>query len=387
MMTKKLKIAFVLDDGMDRQAGVQQYILMLGKWFVSNGHEVHYLVGATENKDLVPNIHVMSRNFHTQFNGNRVSTPLPASRRKIKQLLEREQFDVIHVQVPYSPFMAATVMKCAPKTTPIIGTFHIMPYTRLQGWSNQLLSLALRPTARRFNRIFAVSAAAQAFAKNVYRMDSIVLPNPVDYEAFHTRHTKKKNRHDFVRLLFVGRLVKRKGCAELLQALAAAHKRKLLTEKWHLDILSDGPDRQRLEQYVKDNRIHRHVTFYGYVSETEKIAFLQNADIAVFPALGGESFGIVLTEALAAGSPVVLGGDNPGYRSVLGEFPESLFDPHDTDSLAATLAQYITDAGARSSLYTKQQTVGDRYDVKRIGKELLETYKRCNVELNKHNRG
>lgn len=372
-----LKIAFVLDDGMDRQAGVQQYILMLGRWYVSQGHEVHYLVGETKNRSIVPNLHVMSRNLHTQFNGNRVSTPLPASRQKIKLLLEREKFDVVHVQMPYSPFMAATVIKSVPKETPVIGTFHIMPFARWQLWTNYGLALMLKPTLGRFDKIFAVSTAARTFAKQVYGIDASILPNPVEYDAYRHGATKQRSPDDFVRLLFIGRLVKRKGCTHLLKALAVARKQGLINDSWRLDVLSDGPDRRALEQYARSHKIKQNVNFLGYVTETEKIAYLQQADIAVFPSLGGESFGIVLTEALAANSPIVLAGDNPGYRSVLEDYPESLFDPKNTTHFAELLAKYINSPSSRDELFARQQKIGDKYDVRRVGKALLETYRDC----------
>src|SRR5579875_4032120 len=100
-----MKIGMVLDDTLDTPDGVQQYVLQVGRWLSAQGHDVHYLVGATTRTDI-PNIHSLSRNKQVRFNGNRMSMPLPASRKKLKQFLRTEQFDVLHVQVPYSPFMA-----------------------------------------------------------------------------------------------------------------------------------------------------------------------------------------------------------------------------------------------------------------------------------------
>ena len=103
-----MKICFVLDDGLDRPDGVQQYILTLGSWFARKGHEVHYMVGETERKDI-PNIHIMTRNIRVRFNKNRLAMPLFASKKDIAELLVKEQFDVLHVQMPYSPQFAARV--------------------------------------------------------------------------------------------------------------------------------------------------------------------------------------------------------------------------------------------------------------------------------------
>jgi phosphatidylinositol alpha-mannosyltransferase len=377
---QKLKIAFVLDDGMDRQAGVQQYLLTLGVWYQSLGHEVHYIVGETENQ-AIPNLHVMSRNFKAYFNGNRVSTPLPASRQKIKSLLVREQFDMLHIQVPYSPFMAAQVINLAPKQTVIIGTFHIMPYGWLQVIGNWLLGLSLRRSLRKFDKMFAVSSAAQRFAKQSFGVDCEVLPNPIDYHKYHVARKRQKTNAT-KELVFIGRLVTRKGCGELLKALAYLNEHGLASRPWQLRICSDGPQRKALTQYAVEHGLDPRISFEGYITEAQKICFLQTADIAVFPSLGGESFGIVLTEALAAGSAIVLGGDNPGYRTVLESFPGSLFDPKDTVSFAELLAQYIDDQSAWDDLFDKQQTIGDAYDVSNIGRRLLETYNRCKALKN-----
>jgi phosphatidylinositol alpha-mannosyltransferase len=368
---QKLKIAFVLDDGMDRQAGVQQYMLTLSAWYQSLGHEVHYIVGETENRNI-PNLHVMSRNFKTSFNGNRVSTPLPASRKKIKILLQRERFDMLHIQVPYSPFMAAQVINLAPKQTVIIGTFHIMPYGWVQVVGNWLLGLSLRRSLRKFDAMFAVSSAAQRFAWQSFRVKSEILPNPIDYHKYHAKR-RKITSDEPCQLLFIGRLVPRKGCFELLQALAYLEEHSLTTRPWQLRICSDGPQRQTLTHYAAEHGLDARVTFEGYVSEEQKIDFLRTADIAVFPSLGGESFGIVLTEALAAGSAIVLGGDNPGYRTVLEAFPESLFDAKNSKTFAKLLAKYIDDQTAWDDLFRRQQQVGDLYDVSHVGQRLLDT--------------
>src|ERR1039458_1701699 len=97
----KLKVALVLDDGLDKPDGVQQYVLSVGRWLSAQCHEVHYLVGQTARTD-VTNTHSLSRNIRVSSNGNRLTIPLPTSRKKLGKLLEDEQFDVLHVQTPYT---------------------------------------------------------------------------------------------------------------------------------------------------------------------------------------------------------------------------------------------------------------------------------------------
>src|SRR5690606_23280266 len=96
-------------------------------------------VGHTERNDLA-NIHSLSRNLRVRFNQNRMSTPLPASTRTVRRLLHDEQFDVLHVQLPYSPFLAGKIITNAPSTTAIIGTFHILPFSRVESVATRVLA-------------------------------------------------------------------------------------------------------------------------------------------------------------------------------------------------------------------------------------------------------
>src|ERR1700712_493953 len=97
-----MKVGFVIDDTLDKPDGVQQYVLTVGRWLAQNGHQVHYLCGETKRGDI-PNVHSLTKNAHVRFNGNQLSVPKPANAAKIRQLLDTQQFDVLHIQMPYSP--------------------------------------------------------------------------------------------------------------------------------------------------------------------------------------------------------------------------------------------------------------------------------------------
>lgn len=367
-----MKIGFVLDDSLDKSDGVQQYVLALGKWFRSQGHDVHYLVGQTERRDIA-HIHSLSRNIQVHFNQNRMSTPLPASKPKIKALLGKEKFDVLHVQMPYSPFMAARIIKAVSSQTAVIGTFHIIPFSSLEKISTRLLGLWLRRNLRRFDRIFSVSKPAATFAKHSFGITTSVLPNAVDVGFFHTATALKKYEDGFINIVFLGRLVERKGCLYLLKALQRLHEEHRL-EGVRVFICGKGPLKPELEKYVKDHHLLKHIHFVGFVSENDKARYLKTAQIAVFPSTGGESFGIVLVEAMAAGSEVVIAGNNIGYRSVLGTQTKQLLDPYDTAGFARTLGHFIANKRARNQAHKWQQEAVSQYDVRQVGLKLLEHY-------------
>ena len=139
-MAKKLKIGIVLDTSLDPNDGVQQYVLAIGGWLTKQGHDVHYLVGQTEQRQL-PNLHSLAKNIKVQFNGNRTTIPLPTSRKKLRAFLQQHKFDILHVQVPHSPFMAQRLISAASKDTAVIGTFHILPFGKIPRLANHVLGI------------------------------------------------------------------------------------------------------------------------------------------------------------------------------------------------------------------------------------------------------
>lgn len=368
-----MKIAFVLDDGLDSTDGVQQYILTLGSWYAKRGHEVHYLVGHTTRTDI-PRVHVLSRNVRVRFNGNRMSMPLPASKRAIRQLLEAEKFDVIHVQMPYSPFLAHRVIRAASPGTVVIGTFHIAPHARLVTVATWLLARWTRRSLRRFNSVVSVSTAAQAFARKTYGIETQVVPNCIAIEHFQTTAPKRSKNETF-KIVFLGRLVPRKGCQILLQAIVMLRDQIGSLPALEVVIGGKGPLLPELQSFVDTHGLSSVVRFHGFVAEDEKPAFLASADIAVFPSSGGESFGIVLIEAMAAGHAVVLGADNDGYHAVLGPHTASLFPVNDAAALAMSIEQYMSDSELRQTTVRWQELYVRQYDVATVGGRLINIYR------------
>ena len=369
---QRLKIGFVLDDSLDKSDGVQQYVLTLGHWFHSQGHEVHYLVGQTERTDL-SHVHSLSRNIQARFNQNRMSTPLPASKSAIKQLLDKEQFDVLHVQLPYSPLLAARIIYTAGPKTAIVGTFHIIPFSKLEAFATATLGLVLKRNLRRLDAIYSVSEPARRFAKKSFRINSKVVPNVVNVGHFKAAKPYKRYEDGTVTIVFLGRLVERKGCMYLMEALERLHRQHQL-ERVRVIVCGKGPLLKKLEDFVRDKHLGRVVRFTGYIDEDTKAKYLASADIAVMPSTGGESFGIVLIEAMAAGARVVIGGDNPGYRSVLGERPQQLVKPADTKAFAKTLHHFINSSRSRTQAFKWQQEHIKNFDVRLVGAYLLKEY-------------
>ncbi|HEV7454526.1 MAG TPA: glycosyltransferase family 4 protein [Candidatus Saccharimonadales bacterium] len=370
-----LKIGIVFDDSLDKTDGVQQYVLTLGRWLSSQGHEVHYLVGETKRTDI-PNVHSLAHNVGVRFNQNRMAMPLPAPKGPIKQLLQDEQFDVLHVQVPYSPALAGRIIKAAGARTAIVGTFHVAPHGKLVGIANSLLGLWVRKGLNRFDVMTATSAPAQQFAKETFHVDSDVVPLPLDLSKFYdaepfARYQYSKN------IVFLGRLVERKGCEYLLKAVERIHRDDSWPEGAKVLICGTGPLEGALRDFAGDHKIDAHVEFAGFISEEDKPRYLACADIVAYPSTGGESFGIVLLEAMASSRGVVLAGNNPGYASVMAPHPESLFDPHNTGEFAEKLLSLLVDTKARSIARAWQREYVRQFDIKTIGPLTLNIYEQA----------
>lgn len=357
-----MKIGFVLDDSFDSNDGVQQYVRTLGKWLIGKGHIVQYLAGQSHASK---NVHSLAKNIKVKFNGNSFSIPLPMMAKKIQAILAKEQFDVLHVQMPYSPALAGKIIKNTLPGTAVVGTFHIMPYRRSQAIGNKMLGRLQRKSLKLFDSICFVSPAARLFARKAYGIDGQVIPNMIDISKWKNNVKKIPGR-----VVFLGRLVPRKGCKEMLQTFAALPEP--IRVKLEIIVAGDGPERKSLEKLARNLQLV--VSFRGYISEVEKPNLLASAEIAVFPSLGGESFGIVLLEAMAAGAEVVIGGENPGYRSVLQKVPECLVDFKTTETAVPKIIALLTNSKLRRSLHNDQQQIIVGYDVNRVGAKVESMY-------------
>lgn len=368
-----MKIAMVLDDSIDRPDGVQQYVLTLGAFLEREGHEVHYVCSDATRDDIT--VHSLARNVGVTFNGNGLRVPLPTSRAKLREFLERESYDVIHVQIPHSPLFAARVVDEArrvhARTVRIVGTFHILPAGPVSAVATRALGLWLRRNLRKFDAFCAVSAPAVEFARHAFGIDAAMIPNSVDLEVFADAERTPTSDGRLV-VAFLGRLVERKGAQELVAAVAALPPE--LRTRLDVRIGGKGPLHGALEAQIRAAGLNETVTLAGFVSEEDKPSFYANADLAVFPATGGESFGIVLIEAMASGAGVTLGGNNPGYLSVLGDRPEVSVDPRDTRAFAGALARLIEDPQLREELHAEQTERVKRFDVAVVGQQVLDMY-------------
>ncbi|WP_125963373.1 glycosyltransferase family 4 protein [Bifidobacterium dolichotidis] len=377
-LSRPLTIGFVFDDTLDVLDGVQQHIVTLGRELAQRGHTVHYLVGETHESPM-PHTHSMAHNIEVPFNGNRMRIPLPASRRHIREVLERTPFDILHVQAPYSPFMAGQVLSMADPRTGVVATYHIASADLASRIGGSLLGTINHHTHRRVDEVIAVSDVAAQYATRTAGVRGTIIPNPIDVRRFASAGPlpagfPPRGKH----VVFLGRFVERKGAGLLLDAIEYGEQHGLFPQGFHVTFAGKGP---LLDSCIaRASQFETPIEFLGYVDECDKPALLRSADVAVFPATGGESFGIVLLEAIAAGAGVTLAGDNPGYHSTLLGDKDALFsiDEHThARDLAERISLALTSANWSNALHDRERALLQRYDVRTVASQVERIYARA----------
>ncbi len=371
-----LTIGFVFDDTLDALDGVQQHIITIGTELARRGHDVHYLVGETHHSP-VPQTVSLARNVMVSFNGNRMRIPLPVRKREIRAALAHNNYDILHIQAPYSPLFGGRVLECAPQSTGVVATYHIAPIDRRARYGGRALGLVNAHSHRRVDEVIAVSQVAAQYAQFTSHTHGTIIANPVNVEKFATAAHRATRDAAHPHIVFLGRLVPRKGAQLLLEALDYGERHGMFPMPGlHVTIAGEGPLMDDCVQRAA--RLRTPVQFVGTVDEG-KADLLASADVAVFPAIGGETFGIVLPEAIASGAGVTLAGDNPGYRWTMRGDEDALFSvgPDHARVLAERIERALTDAPWARRLHAREEALLDRYNVQAVTDEVEQVYARA----------
>ena len=356
--------------------GVQQHIITIGTELARRGHDVHYLVGETHHSP-VPQTVSLARNVMVSFNGNRMRIPLPVCKREIRAALAHNNYDILHIQAPYSPLFGGRVLECAPQSTGVVATYHIAPIDRRARYGGRALGLINAHSHRRVDEVIAVSQVAAQYAQFTAHTHGTIIANPVNVEKFATAAHRATRDAAHPHIVFLGRLVPRKGAQLLLDALDYGERHGMFPMPGlHVTIAGDGPLMDDCVQRAA--RLRTPVQFVGTVDEG-KTDLLASADVAVFPAIGGETFGIVLPEAIASGAGVTLAGDNPGYRWTMRGDEDALFSvgPDHARVLAERITRALTDAPWARRLHAREEALLDRYNVQAVTDEVEQVYARA----------
>ncbi|WP_288831519.1 glycosyltransferase family 4 protein [uncultured Corynebacterium sp.] len=351
-----MRVGIVCPYSFDEPGGVQAHVLDLARSLRGRGHEVRVLGPASPATELPEWVTRGGGAFPVRYNGSvaRLSVG-PRVRHLTRSFIEDGDFDVLHIHEPNAPSysMAALMMARGP----IVATYHASAES----------SLALRaalPTLRigleKIRGGIAVSEMARRWQVEQVGTDPVLIPNGVDTSQF-SRRRGARNASTSVEIVFLGRLDEpRKGLDILLEAL------RHLDRPARVTVMGGGSPRE-----VEG------VDFVGRVSHEEKARILGRADIYVAPNTGGESFGIVLVEAMAAGCAVVA-SDLEAFAAVCDadsdEPAGALFPTGDAAALAATLRSLIDDPAARNRLIDAGTRRATDYDWATVTDRILAVY-------------
>lgn len=327
--------------------GVSEIVVQLQKSLINKGHEVKIITprprahidNTPENMILVGRSAKVNTPFATM-----VDFGFEADGDEIQAILDDEQFDVLHFHEPWVPLLSRQILTRSNCVN--VATFHATPPGTLV--SKSILNVVVPYTKSVISYLHsftAVSDSAAVYIRSMTRDNVEIVPNGIDLDAISYEILPKDNKKT---IFYLGRLEKRKAVDLLLDAYARLRQDH---DDVRLVIGGSGVKRKALEKYVAQYEIPD-VEFIGFVPDEDKYTLLANADVYCSPAGYGESFGLVLLEAMAVGTPIVA-GNNPGYASVMtGTGRISLVDARSKTDFAYRLELMLYDENIRK-IYKK----------------------------------
>jgi phosphatidylinositol alpha-mannosyltransferase len=289
----------------------------------------------------------------------------PRMAARLRDVFAREAFDVLHVHEPFMPMLCLAALRAAD--TPVVGTFHASNDSAI---GYRLFRRALAPYAAKLTKRIAVSRAARETVGGPLGGVYQIVPNGVDVERFSAAAPIPELEDGRLNILFVGRMEPRKGAKFLLAALPEIRS-KLPDSR--VTFVGGGPLTWFYRSYVPRS-YGDYASFEGRVSGDMLPRYFATADVYCSPATGGESFGIVLLEAMAAGAAIVA-SNIPGYRDVVThEETGILVPPRDPSAIAEAIVRLGQDEALRGDLVANARRAVERYSWDRVAGEILDVY-------------
>jgi phosphatidylinositol alpha-mannosyltransferase len=352
-----LRIALVCPYSLTIPGGVQAQVMGLARQLRAMGHEARVL-GPCDGAPPATFVTPLGNSLPTAANGSFAPlAPDPSAALRTIRAVRDEEFDVLHLHEPIAPGppMTTLILRAAP----MVGTFHMAG----ESASYKYLGPAVRRAASYLDERVVVSKDALEIVQRYIPAEYEVLFNGVEVERFHQAAPHSDGERA---IFFIGRHEPRKG----LDVLLAAHAR--LPRDVQLWIASDGPDTARLqEEYSGDPRL----VWLGRISDDEKIARLKGAAVFCAPSLHGESFGVVLIEAMAAGTTVVASALD-GYRNVATDGVDALLvPPGDVGALAAALRTALDQPDVVEPLRVAGAERAERFSMRTLAELYLAKYR------------
>ena len=343
--------------------GVQAHVRDLAETLIALGHDVDVAAPADDDADLPPYVTSMGRALPVPYNGSVARLAFgPVTAARVRRWLRNGGFDVLHVHEPFAPSVSVLALWAA--RGPVVGTFHASVER-----SRALLAakMGLTSALEKIHARIAVSPAARKYVVEHLGGSVVLIPNGVSVANFAAAEPLPGWPGETGAVGFLGRIDEpRKGFQVLLEALP------LMRTDARLLVAGPGDvDEVRAEMPAA---LRDRVTFLGLVSEEDKRRFFHSVDLYCAPNTGGESFGIVLIEAMAAGAPIVA-SDLDAFRRVLDEGDAGVLVPvEDPPALAAALDELLADPARRRAVAKRAAALVRRYDWPAIAEAVVGVY-------------
>jgi phosphatidylinositol alpha-mannosyltransferase len=360
-----MRIGMVCPYSFDVPGGVQSHVLQLAEVMRARGHEVSVLAPVSPNASLPDYVVSAGKAVPIPYNGSVARLRFgPATHRKVKKWLAQGDFDVLHLHEPNAPSLSMLALNIAQG--PIVATFHTSTTKSL---TLSVFGGILRPMHEKIVGKIAVSDLARRWQMESLGSDAVEIPNGVDVDSF----ASASRLHGYPRpgktVLFLGRYDEpRKGMTVLLDALPRVVER---FGDVQLLIVGRGDEDELRSQA---GRLAQHMRFLGQVDDAGKASAMRSADVYCAPNTGGESFGIVLVEAMAAGAAVVA-SDLDAFRRVLQDGEVGRLVPvGDGAALADALIEVLENDVLRERYVSAGSEAVLRYDWSVVASQIMRVY-------------
>ena len=364
MINRKLRIGIVCPYSWDVPGGVQNHIRDLAEFLINNGHLVEVLAPATESEDLPEYVVSAGRAVSIPYNGAvaRVLFGVVANSR-VRSWINEGDFDLLHLHEPAIPSLS--LLACWAGEGAMVGTFHAAAK-----YQKAIVAIGpiLEPVIEKLSARIAVSESARLTLTAHLETDAIVIPNGIYADNYRDGTAREQWQGNTIG--FLGRFEEdRKGLPVLLDALPIISR--FIPD---IRVLIAGPGDSEEVLAKVDPQLRHRVEFLGKISEEDKADFLASVSLYIAPNTGGESFGIILAEAMAGGSAVVA-SDIPAFADVLGHGQYgALFESENSESLAKVIIDLLRDETKRKDLAAAGALHAQRFDWSQVGEEIFEVY-------------
>jgi phosphatidyl-myo-inositol alpha-mannosyltransferase len=361
-----VRVGIVCPYSWDVPGGVQEHIRDLAESLLDLGHRVSVLAPADDDDALPPYVVPAGRAVAVPYNGSVARLSFgPRSANRVRRWIKEGSFDLLHVHEPTAPSLS--LIACWVADGPIVATFHTSTRrSRVMHAAEPMLRSALE----KISGAIAVSEAARTTLVRHLGGDAVLIPNGVKVSRFEKAEPLHGWPGEGGAIGFLGRMDEpRKGLALLLRAFET-----IAAQRPGLRVLVAGRGDAAEALAKVPASLRDRVVLLGQVSEAVKVQVYHSVDVFCAPNTGGESFGIVLTEAMAAGAPIVA-SDLDAFRRVLrGGRAGELFENGDCGDLAAAISRLLDDPERRASLSAAASAAVRDYDWPKIARDVVKVY-------------